>query len=569
MGLLKFEDYKSFFVFTYKPPEILELSDFQIVNLFNESLIKEDNVTTENIFSDFIDYSMILFKKNETYDFEFFLILYINIINRKDYFLINKIFELFDLNLIIKQNDNSSLLKYQKKLSNYYKFQIYVIEKIKHIIKQKISENNLEFYLIEFYTIYAYFLHILNLNDDLEEFLKNLRDNNEFDKLILPKLYLSKYSSFYRDIPISIEMKKTLINKFFYASNSFIDLENSFSLASEYLNKNFVNLLLVIRENYDKIYEICLKEKKVIEINSYIKQDDKDELSKIQEYLDFIFNKKKENNFEAIYFDINIFLYFIKQNSEFEFLSFIESKLFEVLITFEDIEDALIYSSTFKNKHFIPILKIIIKNIYKIKQICIKENKYIFFDNKYTKKSKDDNLITIKEFINTIVTKEKEAKYYTFIKFEIKIWEPYIENINLDLETLKLIKKIILICKEVDDDIDPESIGINTKIHEIGFQLIKNGELMGEKLINFLGEDEAYYNDERIKILNKENNNLKNEIRYLNNRIYRLSDENDNLKSKINSLKSDLSDLKYDMSKDIEILKKEINNLKSERKDND
>ena len=151
-------------------------------------------------------------------------------------------------------------------------------------------------------------------------------------------------------------MKKSLINKFFNASNSFLDLETSFSLVSEYLNKDFVNILFVINENYDKIYSICLKEKKVIQINNYIKQDDKDDLFKMKEYLDFIFNKKKENKYEAIYFDINIFLYFIKINLEFEFLSFIESRLFEVLITFKDIEDTLIYSSNLKNKRFIPIL---------------------------------------------------------------------------------------------------------------------------------------------------------------------------------------------------------------------
>ena len=363
LGLLKFEDYKYFLIFTYKPPEILELSDFQIVNLFYESLMKEDNVTTENIFSDFIDYSMNLFKQQEKYEFEFFLILYINIINRKNYFLINQIFDLFELNKIIDQKDNSSLLKYHDKLSNYYKFQIYVIEKINHIIKQNISNNKLEFYLIKFYTIYIYFLHIFNLNEKIEEFLIDLRDNNKFDNLILSKLYLSKYSSFYRELPISIEIKKSLINKFFYSSKSFIDLETSFSLISEYLNKNFVNILFVIKENYDKINEICFKNKKAILINNYIKQNDNDNLSKIQECLDFILNKKKENKFEAIYFDINIFLYFINNKSEFEFLSFIESKLFEVLISFKDIEDTLIYSSNLKKKEFIPILEIIIKNI--------------------------------------------------------------------------------------------------------------------------------------------------------------------------------------------------------------
>ena len=72
------------------------------------------------------------------------------------------------------------------------------------------------------------------------------------------------FYSFYKDIPISNNLKQSLINKLIYASKSYDDLIKSFNLISEYINKEFVNILLVINENYDKINDICLKEKKSI-----------------------------------------------------------------------------------------------------------------------------------------------------------------------------------------------------------------------------------------------------------------------------------------------------------------
>ena len=201
-------------------------------------------------------------------------------------------------------------------------------------------------------------------------------------------------------------------------------------------------------------------------------------------------------------------------------------------------------------------------------------------------------MIKIKELINNIIINEKEGSnyYYNFIKFDVKIWEPYIKNVDLNLDKLKFIKKILIACKEVDNNIDPESIGLDTKIHVVGFNLIKNGKLTGEKLIEFLGEDEAFYTEEKINILKKKNKYLESEVNYLERRVSRLSNENDNLeskinslksdlsdlkdenvnlKSKINSLKSDLSDLKDEMNKEIRNLKGEIKNLKEVRKNSD
>ena len=56
------------------------------------------------------------------------------------------------------------------------------------------------------------------------------------------------------------------------------------------------------------------------------------------------------------------------------------------------------------------------------------------------------------------------------------------------------------------DNID--SINYGKKIHNIGFDLIKKGELTGEKLLLFFGEDEVFYTDEKYKMLEKDKNIL-------------------------------------------------------------
>ena len=48
-----------------------------------------------------------------------------------------------------------------------------------------------------------------------------LRDNNPFDKLILAKLYLSEFNPFYQSLPITQEIKLSLIDSFIQASPSY------------------------------------------------------------------------------------------------------------------------------------------------------------------------------------------------------------------------------------------------------------------------------------------------------------------------------------------------------------
>ena len=162
-------------------------------------------------------------------------------------------------------------------------------------------------------------------------------NNNKYDKFILAKLYLSKFFSFFKELTIPEDIKSILENSFIYSSKTCDELINSFSLISEFTNKNFVRILLSIKNNYDKIHKIFYKEKQFITINDYYIQNEKDvnELKTIKECLDLIFTNKKKYNYEPIEIKKSTYLYFISNNYNKEFLDFIENKLFDYFLSFD------------------------------------------------------------------------------------------------------------------------------------------------------------------------------------------------------------------------------------------
>ena len=269
-------------------------------------------------------------------------------------------------------------------------------------------------------------------------------------------------------------------------------------------------------------------------------------------------------------------MFYIKKVTNIEFLCFLEDKLFENSIDFEDIENYLIFSSIKRNNRFIPILELLLNKYDKINLLSKKENKKIILAN-YINPNIEDDLMRSKYLINDIV--EKQKKYlYKCIKFESKIFEFY-SNID-DLATLKIIQSIIDIINEIDS-IDEETINLSKKIHKVGMNMIKKGEMENDEIFQFLKEDELLYNNERIddlksatnflyrennylkidismlqdeiKIKNQEIKDLKREISDLNDKVYdlnnKLRDSNDKVKDlndKINSALDDIKSLKYD-----------------------
>ena len=574
LGLIKFEDYKGW-LSVYKPPEIYNLSKYEIFSILNEVIfIKEKIKYNDNLYYEFINYGFNLYDTCTQNKFELFIILYIDILNGDNYSLIEKIFGLFYIENKYEKNLDY-LFIYLDSLENIYKRQNEIFEKFIFYISNKSLTYNLEFYLKKFYTIYIYILNLLEDNNKIEFILKNLSDN-KFDNLILPKLYLTEYHAFYDGIQISKEIELIIANKLFEASITYSDLITSFALISKYVNKDFEKILAFIINNYDKINNICVQSKKEIKIMNYIKQNIKDNLTIIRENIEYILTKKKENNFKSISFSIDIFLFYIKKVTNIEFLCFLEDKLFENSIDFEDIENYLIFSSIKRNNRLIPILELLLNKYDKINLLSKKENKKIILAN-YIQPNIEDDLMRSKYLINDIV--EKQKKYlYKCIKFEAKIFEFY-SNID-DLATLKIIQSIIDIINEIDS-IDEETINLSKKIHKVGMNMIKKGEMENDEIFQFLKEDELLYNNERIddlksatnflyrennylkidismlqdeiKIKNQEIKDLKREISDLNDKVYdlnnKLRDSNDKVKDlndKINSALDDIKGLKFD-----------------------
>ena len=337
---LKFVIIKGWFGKEQTSPKKLEISILQIVHIFNETLlIKEKIKTDDKIYLNFIEFGLNKLEESEKYELELYLILYINILNGNNYLYIKKIFDIFEIEKISKTKVDTSLLKYQDKLDNLYKNQIYLVEKLEKITQNNIYDKNLEYYLIKFYTIYIYFLYILGLYQYLEEILKDIRDNNKINNLILPMLYLSDYSIFYKSILISNEMKKSLINKFIYASKNYNDLLISFSFIKDYVNRDFVNILFIITENYDKINEICIKEQKSLQINEYVKNNNKDDLNKIKEYLNIIITKINKNNYKAIEIDLDIWSFYLYNINDNNFFNYLKYYLIQSSLIYNDIEN--------------------------------------------------------------------------------------------------------------------------------------------------------------------------------------------------------------------------------------
>ena len=170
----------------YQPPNQAILTDLQIMKYFIDALILKENKNKSDIcYTELIKYGVNLLKINSyfQYDFELFILVYINTFHNESGNLIPEVLDLFDLDKS-KVNEESSLLDYIEELDNIYKNQYYHLEKM-NLKKEK--------YLIKFYTIYLYFLDKSYKDDKLISFLYELLDNNKYDKLILPKLYLSDF----------------------------------------------------------------------------------------------------------------------------------------------------------------------------------------------------------------------------------------------------------------------------------------------------------------------------------------------------------------------------------------
>lgn len=677
--IINFEKEKKIFGKDIPPPIQYQLSNLEIMQLFNEALvIKERKKNNDPTYIELVRYGFKLISNMQSIELVLFLMIYIDIIKGDDLQLIKGIFDIFNLEKLIRPLKSSDLACYQERLDIIYNEQIQIFEKIK-----KIPNYNLEVYLTKFYTIYINIFFIVENYENCEQILKDLRDNNPFDKMILPKLYLSQYSTFYRNIPISTDLQNSLMGKFIETSTNYNNLLTSFSLISEYIKKDFVTMLLIINDYFPKIYDICSKNNKPIKINDYIAQNLNDDISKIQYYLDLIVQKKLENNFKTIDFNVNMWDIYINNKNNINFWEYIKSKLIIASLSYNDIVAALSYIIKFTNKDFIEMLDLLILNYDKIRYICMREQKQIIIGD-YIMQKLNDNQDKIKEDLNSIITQKLKDKYET-IFFNVDIWNYYVfnnyqndfltflevklyeqainskdiydciifssnfrkksfislleiilynfdkiqkilkfEKKNIDIEkyivqqvqvddlskifelikiiigkeilnlhcsvyfneniwlpysqceildTLRYIRIILMECKKMQPELDENKIFLPKRIHDVGFSEIQRGTLDNEKMLGFLGKEEAFYvdyqiRDSQLKInnntveisqLKKENESLKKELNTLNGKVISLKNENTSLKNTLSHLEGRISSL----SSEINSVRSECSSLRS------
>lgn len=652
---INFEPIKKIFKKDIPPPEQYNLTNIQIMQVFNDSLIIKERLRINDLaFIELSKFGFNLISQMANYELNLFLMLYTNILNGNKLDLIAGIFDIFHLGKIIKALDINSLSIYQEKLEILYNEQNKVFEKVK-----RIPNSNFRSYLIKFYTIYINYYFTLGDFQKCEKIMMGLKDNNPYDNLILARLYLSEFSQFYRNIPINNELKNILMDKFIYTSENYNNLLTSFSIISEYLKKDLVSMLLVVIDNYDKINTICQSKNLPININEFLEQNYNDDLSKVENYLNIITQNKIKNNFKAInfninmwdfyllngeninfleflkknliedalcfdeinknllylikytnkdfiqmleiivnnyeklkficqgeskqiiiseyieqkindnpekikeyltfiisqkikdqyelvYFNINIWIYYIFNHFENEFLTFLEVKLYEGAFNSNNIFDCINYSSNFRIRKFTSMLEIILYNFDKIQYILKNELKYIDIQNYITQQVQTDDLSKIYGLIKSIIEKEINNAYCS-VKFNVNIWLPYAEGDNFD--TLRFIRKIIFECKIMEPDVDESGIHLDKRIHELGLKYIQRGMLEGEKLLQFLGEDEVFYVNKQINKCIQKNKDLENQINSQGIEINNLKNENKNLKNNIKQIDIRVNNLSQEIVK--------------------
>ena len=332
-------------------------------------------------------------------------------------------------------------------------------------------------------------------------------------------------------------LKSHLIQTSLYLS----EINKALSYIIKYTNKNFVTMLELFVKNYDKIEAICIAEKKYINIISYIQPNGTDNIEGIKQNLNYIIARKMKANYETLYFKIDIWLFYINNGFNNEFLLYLEKKLFEGALYYDDILDCLTYASTLRNKTFATVLEMIINNFEKI-HIFIKNKKVsIDFSHYFVHKLNSDNIEQIYKLICIIIEKERIKNYKT-VNFKISIWEPY-SNIK-DLNVLRYIRKIILQCYIIDKSLTERDIDLARKIHDVGFLYIRQGKLVGDKLLEFLGVEEAFYVEGQINDIIETNKYQQKQLDEHLLSINYLKEENIALKRRVSSCESDVSDLR-------------------------
>ena len=287
-------------------------------------------------------------------------------------------------------------------------------------------------------------------------------------------------------------------------------------------------------------------EKKNINMENYIKNDPNDNIEAIKKNLDFIIARKTRANFETLCFKIDNWLFYINNGFNNESLLYIENKLFEGAIYYEDILDCLTFAAALRNYEFAPVLNVIIQNFEKIHIFFQNKNSSVDISKYFQHRIDSDNLEELYMLVKVIISKEIQ-KNYRAINFKIDIWEPY-SNIK-DLNVLRYIRRIIIELNFMDKSLTEKDLNLSRKIHDVGFLYIREGRLTGDKLLEFLSLEENFYVEEQINYITETNKDQQRQLDDHLKTFNYLKDENEALKRRLAYCESKIAELKAENAK--------------------
>ena len=167
-------------------------------------------------------------------------------------------------------------------------------------------------------------------------------------------------------------------------------------------------------------------------------------------------------------------------------------QMFKVKLTLNIIKGTFLYTSGVEQ-----ILYFINKYINEIK-ICILNEKKKLIMSTVGLAQESDNLEKIYEEISKIIKYEIENNKEILFSFDRTFWESYV-LLNNDLKNLEIINKSIKLCSELEKDLSSEKLGLIEKIHNTGINLIEQGELKNESLLDFIQIDSYFFDRNKEK----------------------------------------------------------------------
>ena len=511
---VKFEEMKKFFGKRIEPPPHKQLSPIDYIPLFSEAILKGlKKQTKDPIYLEFLRFSVDKLKKLEIIPCKLFFLVYEKILNTQDIDLLNSILEIFNINKIESTKKPEELNTFKEGFMLIYDNQENHINQIK-----KIHNVNFLSYLIKFYTVIIFYHYQFDDISTIENILTELRDKNPYDKLILPKIFLSEFNNFYRNLKINLEIKMSLMAGYIQVSLTYENLLSAFSMISEYIKGDLNTIIATINQNYEKINDICYKSQKSLKINDYIVQKKEDDLAKIQENLINLGQNKLNKGYKAITFNNNLWDIYFKDGKNEIFLEFLESHLIQISLNFDEIREAFEYIIKYTKKSMADMMELFVKNYDKLEAICKKENKYINAQY-YLNPNINDDPDAIIKYLDYIIARKIKSKFET-INFKIDLWFFYINNnFNQDFQ-LYIEKKLFEGAFYYEDIMDCINYGISQR-HKNFSLVLKLFIDNFEKINDFIQKKNEYLEITRYVEFKEAQDNL--------DEIYRLISELINL----------------------------------------